>query len=94
MYVFGTGPYRRKGILDTQRAKFFLPATRSPTSDIEDVPCRRPASSMHPCELENSILASLVKRLVREKRILVGKAGAHLANDREKDEKAERKRLK
>lgn len=34
---------------------------------------------MHPCELENSALAGLAKRLVE-------KTGTHLANDRKRDE--------
>lgn len=42
---------------------------------------------MHPCELENSALASLAKRLVdTEKRVLVEKTGTHLTNVRKRDE--------
>lgn len=60
------------------------------------LPCRRPASSMHPCELENSALASLAKRLAdTEKRVLVEKTGTHLVNGRTRDkERAKRKRKK
>lgn len=37
---------------------------------------------MHPCELENSALASLAERLANmEKRLLVEKTGTHLANE-------------
>lgn len=95
--VFGPGPYRRKGIFDAQRAsddiKFFSPAAlarRRVTSKMcgVDDPHRL-------CTLVNWKIPRLpAKRLVTKKRVLVERAGAHLANDREKDERAERKRLK